>query len=818
MNIVITGYYYEKNLGDDLFLQIAEKIFRRHKLTKYNIITDDIQFIKIDSIMTNKVRGKCNKIILFGGETLNSYFIDKLIRFKTKHKCDVYGIGVSCNQLYEELANKINIFDYLVFRNKKDYEYFYDKFKNYCTYVPDIVFMIKNRLHLPLINFKSNRVGFFPATPMFIGLNNLEKNNYLKSIKKIVDYWINKNYIIHFFCMSNSNKQNEDDLFLIKKIINLYPKNKKEMFRLCESNNNIFTEIKKMKYNICWRFHSIILSIINRIPFITFSSTPKVKNLLKDNLIEDLCYTFNSIDKGFEYLKNNRNNIIKKIDKIYKINHNISTKFYKDFSYINLKRSEPPFYINNTDIKKLIDTYCNIYKAFRSEIDENNDYNCNIILYNLNRTIDSDYHFGLKEKLYKGIHNLHSELKWLINDNIIKNNILFYYAANSILKKIQINNKRVNKINKRVNKINMYFINQFDMRGLHRSGWTYVLDNLTFLQDINGIYCDFYLDRTFHWNNLILSRLKHIPYKQNWIGFIHHTTNEEYSDYNTINLFKNVLFIKSLKYCKGLILLTEHLKNEVELLMVKMDINIPLFVLTHPTEFVEETKMFSMNNFKLNEEKKIIQIGAWMRDINAIFQIKINNESNIQKAVLIGKKMEGYYSNLNHNLNDNLNTNNNSITPTISRDNKIRRVIINEEKNQIINVESNDNEKVNEEVINGVTNGVKIITFQENGAYDELLSKNIVFLKLIDASAINTLLECIVRATPIVINKIKPVVEVLGESYPLFYLDISEVKNLVTNKNIKKAHNYLKRMDKTQFKIETFIKNFQNILNQIIIE
>jgi len=844
MNIVITGYYYEKNLGDDLFLQIAEKIFIPNELKKYKIITSDIQFIKIDSIMTNEVKGKCDKIILFGGETLNSYFIDKLIEFKLKHKCDVYGIGVSCNQLYEELINKINIFDYLVFRNKQDLKYFSGKFNNYCTYVPDIVFMIKNGLKLPLMNFKSNHVGFFPATPMFIQLNNSEKNNYLRSMKKIVDYWLQKNYFVHFFCMSNSNKQKEDDLYLIKKIINLYPKDKQSMFRLCESNKDIFTEIKKMKYNICWRFHSIILSILNGIPFITFSSTPKVENLLKDNSIEDLYFSFNSIDQGLEYLRNNRKDIIKRLEKIYKINHNLAKHFYKNFSYINIKRTEPPYYINNKDVKKLIDYYCNIYETFKSEIDGDDDYNCNIILYNLNRTLDSEYHFGLKEKLYKGIQNLHPELRWLINDNIIKNNIQFYYAANSILKKIQVNGEinrvnGVNRVNGEINgvyKINMHFINQFDMRGLHRSGWTYVLDNMTLIQDINGINCDFYVDRTFHWNNVILSRLRHIPYKQNWIGFIHHTTNEEYSDYNTVNLFKNPLFLKSLKYCKGLILLTEHLKNEVESLMFKLNLSVPLFVLTHPTEFVEESKMFSMSNFKSNDNKMIIQIGAWMRDINGIFQIKINSNVNIQKAVLIGKKMEGYYSNLNESVTDcddlssasNNSTLSNSsiiaqsgsgtgiivetnlnITPSISRDNKIRNITINgvNEETNGVNGETNG--------INGITNKVKIITFQENGAYDELLSKNIVFLKLIDASAINTLLECIVRNTPIVINKIKPVVEVLGDAYPLFYSDISEVKKLVSIKNIDKAHQYLKRMEKSRFKIETFIKNFQYILSQI---
>jgi hypothetical protein len=57
MNIVITGYYHEKNLGDDLFLQIAQKIFTPTELRKYKIQATNIQFVKIDSINTNEVKG-----------------------------------------------------------------------------------------------------------------------------------------------------------------------------------------------------------------------------------------------------------------------------------------------------------------------------------------------------------------------------------------------------------------------------------------------------------------------------------------------------------------------------------------------------------------------------------------------------------------------------------------------------------------------------------------------------------------------------------------------------------------------------------------
>jgi hypothetical protein len=77
------------------------------------------------------------------------------------------------------------------------------------------------------------------------------------------------------------------------------------------------------------------------------------------------------------------------------------------------------------------------------------------------------------------------------------------------------------------------------------------------------------------------------------------------------------------------------------------------------------------------------------------------------------------------------------------------------------------------------------------------------------------LIECIVRNTPIVINKLPAIVEFLGESYPLFYNNLDEVRELVTLKNIEKAHNYIKKLDKTNLKIETFVHKFLDIIEKI---
>ena len=96
-------------------------------------------------------------------------------------------------------------------------------------------------------------------------------------------------------------------------------------------------------------------------------------------------------------------------------------------------------------------------------------------------------------------------------------------------------------------------------------------------------------------------------------------------------------------------------------------------------------------------------------------------------------------------------------------------------------------------------------TYEE---YDSFLEKNIVFIDLIDSAANNTVLECIVRNTPILLNRTAGAVEYLGEDYPLYFNSLADVTSLVSRENIERAHVYLKNLDKSRFTMKTFVKNF----------
>jgi len=102
--------------------------------------------------------------------------------------------------------------------------------------------------------------------------------------------------------------------------------------------------------------------------------------------------------------------------------------------------------------------------------------------------------------------------------------------------------------------------------------------------------------------------------------------------------------------------------------------------------------------------------------------------------------------------------------------------------------------------------------FLANEEYDELLSKNIVFLKLYDASANNTVLECIMRDTPLLVNPLPAIREYLGDDYPFYYHSFEEAVEKANDFDlIEKTHNYLRTSSiKAKLSVDYFRESFMN--------
>src|SRR5436189_5340169 len=99
----------------------------------------------------------------------------------------------------------------------------------------------------------------------------------------------------------------------------------------------------------------------------------------------------------------------------------------------------------------------------------------------------------------------------------------------------------------------------------------------------------------------------------------------------------------------------------------------------------------------------------------------------------------------------------------------------------------------------------------QDSEYDAMLSSSVCLTHLFGASANNVVVECIVRATPLVVNPLPPVVEYLGADYPLYcHVNDGRLKDLhdwLTDDLLLEAHTYLKRLRlNPEFEVQHFVR------------
>jgi hypothetical protein len=137
------------------------------------------------------------------------------------------------------------------------------------------------------------------------------------------------------------------------------------------------------------------------------------------------------------------------------------------------------------------------------------------------------------------------------------------------------------------------------------------------------------------------------------------------------------------------------------------------------------------NRFIKNKDKKIVQVGWWLRKLHTIYQLPT-------------AKYRKIFLKITHADVDGL---------------------LKKER-EILLKEGTFNDKMYETV--------QSITYIPHAEYDRLLAENIIIINLYDSSANNTVIECIVRNTPLLVNPIEPVIEYLGRDYPFYFTSLEE--------------------------------------------
>ena len=294
--------------------------------------------------------------------------------------------------------------------------------------------------------------------------------------------------------------------------------------------------------------------------------------------------------------------------------------------------------------------------------------------------------------------------------------------------------------------------------GQHRSGWPFVVGLLSQLHTSRGILLDTFIERTFCWHPKGPR-----PNLRPWVGFIHvppHVPSwfryEQSNDY----IFQTDEWKRSLPYCRGLFTLSYYHRTSLE---TKLDL--PINHLIFPTETPE--LKWSWEKFEANQEKKIVQVGWWLRKLHTIFMLPTRSYKKL-------------FLRVTHAEIDDL---------------------LKKERETLMR-EGQFDERMYETA--------QWVTYLPNEQYDKLLSENIVIINLYDSSANNTVIECIVRDTPLLVNPIEPVVEYLGADYPFYFSSLEEAAAKAENMAlVHRTHQFLSTHPlKSKLTGEFFLRSF----------
>lgn len=276
--------------------------------------------------------------------------------------------------------------------------------------------------------------------------------------------------------------------------------------------------------------------------------------------------------------------------------------------------------------------------------------------------------------------------------------------------------------------------------GQHRSSFNSLIHALKPLEINNddGVLFVPFLERQFAWGNASGEAGSADPraIEQPWIGVLHvpfEAPTWFVKDQAPEIFMSSDLFRRSLPECRGIITLSMDLENDLQRFLP----NLSTLSVLHPTDL--SVRLFNPRSY--HASPAVIQVGDWLRKLQAIHRIRAPRH---RRLMLMKEWTRSYL-----------------------------------EREIAVFGDHRDS-------------AVEVLDFVSNDRYDDLLSSAVVLCLLHAAAANNTVIECIARATPILINPLPSVVEYLGRGYPLYACDESEASSLLaTSGAVDAAHDYL---------------------------
>ena len=827
--IVVLGFYDRSNLGDDAYVNAFTKLFPDATLTFFSM--DDVAEVPNDT----------DVVICGGGDIINDYFMCKAQQILKDFKGLVYAVSIGIPYLTG--SKYLHLFDHVFTRSIIDYETAVKEIgSRNVTRIDDATFVLSSPYNADFMPQSSVlRVGVALAQPVFH--NNPQRQHMIQSIATaLIDFYKSQNHSVEYHILAfnhNTNNPQECD-YLVNQTLYQYLQ-ESSIPALMQHDIRDVSMIDYININIdlmfCMRYHSVVFSYLAKTRFLAMYTTPKVNNFLQTYFAESASdhYALEMNSSYQPYKVDDRlllGKLTAALDKPVSLPPKMNTSLITNI--INNRKTQD--ILITTEVKLLDDVLSTCKRAIIKYLHIDADVYDQIlkvkgpftqylgtkcalsfarfVCYLISNQTGHPCIWGFAENLQHPDFCLFDTIKYIwercVDNAVDAQKVEHYYPKPATLRRRAF--------------VNMDFIFQSDFSSYHRSGWAYVVGGLMNLdaprlaRRIEGnVLIDTYVDRSFHWGSDILASLNVIPYTQAWIGFIHHTFDMSHSDYNCNTLFNIPQFLESLKACRGLISLTPTHGTRLRRALDNAGFpNVKVHVIYHPMEFV--VNVFTMEKFMENPEKKIIQIGAWLRNPYAIYQLNvddgpINSNLKFTKVALKGRDMEQYFAppRFLEVMRDALFTTewytyepakpnvvpltHYCCRPGVTETNKFCQGVYN--------------------MLESQTKSVHIMDKVNNYEYDELLSKNIVFLNLVDCSAVNTVIECIVRNTVLIVNRHPALEDMLGVNYPGFYDSISAASLMCKDVHvINVIYNYLLRLNKERYTLAYFLERFQEVIEK----
>ena len=781
---------------------------------------------------------------MWGGDIINPFFMGKIKALLADFPGPCYALSVGIP--FSGDATLLSSFDHVFVRSAADFDSAVEAVPpSNVSQTPDLSWLLQQSYWPTLMPSSKPRLGVSLAQPVFYNVD----PGVIADLVSLVSL-LCETYEVHLLAFNTHDVNNTECDILINDLVSntlndLIQKGTLLNVTGISTRDEMMSYISSMDVMLCMRYHAVQYSLQAKKPFAAFYTTSKVNNLLEDTGFSEYGYRL-PIDNSCKPTKidvpktlalvakaQETPNILAQpltvdIQSIYDIVNSRQRGMVK-FSAANVEVSSTTMDLSRQYLITLLGVTGNsaaesdislwftenvgsareILKKYNSNIDL--DCVARALCFAATKHVSSKYVWGMTQNLNDPAFKVGAALDWVVRHNNVNASVMHVQSIQSDVS------------------IDMTYFLQDDFKEYHRSGWSFCLNGLLrfdtqVTQRPPIIMVDGYTDRTFMWGCSPLTAAGIIPYSNPWMGFVHHTFNDTFGANNCVTMFQNPLFLKSLVSCKCLVVLSYYLAGQLRdaLTSVGAD-HVGVEVLHHPMEQIPST--FTLAQWNNNTTRKIVNIGAWLRDPYSIYALPLydtwQNPLNIRKAILRGKDMQStapptwlmpFLDKLQYAKDSPVPT----IDPVICRAAQASTGECRDGVCRPANVPSIPSNHYLSGMVNMLqrqNSSVAVLEKLSNEAYDSLLSENIVFLSLVDASACNTVMECLMRSTPLLVNRHPAVEEILGATYPGFYENLSHAAQMLGDSNrIAAMHVYLLELPKDQYTLDSFLSGFQDIV------